>query len=480
MRKDIEDNFDKIVTELTAGNLVVMKSDTIYGIFALALDQTAVKKLHTIRRHNQKEGFLVLADSVESVARLVEIQPEVLARLKNIWPSRPDPDLGATSVIFQAVGANENLLTDTRWDPPEICFRVPNDNALRDLLHKTGPLCAPSANLPGQPPAQNITEARKYFGDAVDLYIDGGNAATATPSRMVKFRTDGTVETVRSDGRPHPEDFVITRRRKQFRFANFDAYENCFRLDEWAEKYQELLSSDKEIVLEIGAGSGEFLVELAKRNPDKIYLAIDRKSDRLYRGARRAMEEGITNIFFIFTTADKLKNVVPVGSASEVWLTFPDPFAREIYQSKRAELSKFYHDLLRFPDDKDYAKNLKIYEKDLRDFDTESTKNFDKYLSSDGGKRLTSSRFLDQYKEVLKPDGELFFKTDNAPLFDWSLEQFARDGWKNKFVTRDLHNSDAPDEAKVMTSYEERFTREKLSIKYAEFTNAKKGHHGKK
>jgi len=47
-------------------------------------------------------------------------------------------------------------------------------------------------------------------------------------------------------------------------------------------------------------------------------------------------------------------------------------------------------------------------------------------------------------------------------------------------VTRDLHNSDAPDEAKVMTSYEERFTREKLSIKYAEFTNAKKGHHGKK
>jgi len=473
MRQDIEKNFKQIVETLTDDKLVVMKSDTIYGIFVSALSQAAVKKLHVMRRNNQKEGFLVLADSVETVAQLVEIPPEVMARLKNIWPTCPDANLGATSVIFNATNANKNLLTDTRYSPPEICFRVPNDETLREVLRQTGPLCAPSANLPEQPPAQNIAEAKKYFSDKVTLYVDGGECNENSPSRIIKFASDGSVETVRADNRSHPEDFIITRRRKQFRFAKFDAYKNCFRLNQWIEQHEEILSSEKEIVLEIGAGSGEFLVELARHNPRKTYLAIDKKSDRLYRGARKALDEKLNNIFFIFASADKLKNIVPTHSVCEIWLTFPDPFAKEIYQEKRAGLAKFYHDSLRFPDDKNYDKNLEIYKENLREFEHETSRNFERYLSSDSRKRLTAPRFLKLYKEIVKPDGKLFFKTDNAPLFDWSLQQFTRNGWKSESVIRDLHNSDAPDEAKIMTSYEQRFAKEHLTIKYVAFSPEK-------
>ncbi len=504
MRQGITDNFDQIAAELKAGNLVVMKSDTIYGIFAAALNEKAIEKLYRVRQREPNRGSVILVDSIATIEKIVDLSPEIKSRMKNYWPDAQTiqnlsseqirAKFPATSVILADRERRFPWLNDTRGAESELSFRIPNDLNLRKLLSKTGPLSAPSANLPDQPPARNIVEARAYFAKKVSLYIDGGECAENAPSRIIRFRADNSVETLRSDGREHPEDFVIARRRKQFRFANFDAYENCFRLDEWQKfraEHPELNNchprtrsedpvdsrnkrendNDNEIVMEIGAGSGEFLTELARRNPDKTYLAIDRKSDRLYRGARKALESQINNVFFIYVSADRLKSVMPANSVSEIWVTFPDPFAREIYQSKRAELAKFHYDFLRFPDDEDYAKNKEIYEKDLRNFDIDSAKNFDKYLSSDSRKRLTAPRFLNLYKEILKPDGRLLFKTDNSPLFEWSMLSFQKNNWKVKFIARDLHaDPNAPLEAKVMTSYEQRFSAEGLPIKYAEFS----------
>jgi tRNA (guanine-N7-)-methyltransferase len=243
------------------------------------------------------------------------------------------------------------------------------------------------------------------------------------PSRIIILSTDGQVTTVRSDGRQHPEDFVITRRRKLYKFAKFDEYPTCFHLDEWLIF---LAGSDsakgKEIVVEIGAGSALFSVELARRHPEKTFLAVDIKGDRLYQGARHATELKLENIYFIRADIARITDIVPPHSVSETWLTFPDPWPPK----------------------------------------------------SDARHRLTAPRYLAYYSQLLASSelAVLHFKTDNPPLFEWSLEQFVAHGWTTEFVTRDLHNSGAPDAAKIMTTYEQRFVKEGLKINYAKFSRS--------
>jgi len=210
------------------------------------------------------------------------------------------------------------------------------------------------------------------------------------------------------------DDLVITRRRKKYKFAKFNELENCFQFDEWTGG-EKNLSGDK-IIVEIGAGSALFLVELARLHPDNFYIAIDIKSDRLYRGARKASEESIKNIIFIRSDIWRLNDILPKDSVDEIWLTFSDPYPRK----------------------------------------------------SDAKHRLTSPRFLEIYKNVLHRSGKLHFKTDNQPLFDWSLEQFEQNGWKIESLSRDLHKSNLSDEYKIMTTYEEKFVNEGLQIYFAD------------
>jgi tRNA (guanine-N7-)-methyltransferase len=407
---------------LAGGDLVVMRSDTVYGIFASALNRRAVEKLRSLRERDPSRGFIVLVDSVDAAARLVGLTDEMRKRLATIWRAG-----SSTSVILPADELKEKWLADTRSGRLTLCVRVPNDESLRKLLKKTGPLCAPSANPPDKPPARNVAEAKEYFGDAVSLYVDGGECENVTPSRIIKFG-DREIETVRSDGRSHAEDFVITRRRKLYKFARFDEYKTCFHLDEWLSFARPGLASTglaklANVVVEIGAGTALFSVELARRSPEKIFIAIDIKGDRLYQGAREADKLNLKNIYFIRADIARITEVMGSNSANEIWLTFPDPWPP----------------------------------------------------NSDARHRLTAPRFLACYREILastglaKKSGVLHFKTDNSPLFEWSLEQFAASGWKTEFVTRDLHDSDAPEEAKIMTSYEKRFVAEGLKINYARF-----------
>jgi len=508
VRKDIEDNFREIVATLKRGDLVVMKADTIYGIFCSAGDETAVAKLHAIRERDVRQGFITLADSVETIAKMVELRDEVFQRLKQIWNGK-NP---ATSVILDASNIREKWLPDQR---PEfkntICFRVPNDEILRKLLRETGPLCAPSANLPDQLPAHNIVEAKNYFRGGVALFVDGGEVRDNSPSRIIKFAGNGAVETIRDDGRPHPEDFVISRKRKLYKFAKFLDDSRCFNLEKWAQNRAKIfanfaepqnlsssgltggsskknnqldypIGSDndavvaREIVAEIGAGSAIFLTKLAEKNPDKIFVAMDRKSDRLWQGAKLANELNLANIFFVWAEASRLSQVFAKNSVSEIWLNFPDPFAKDNYQTARADFAKFYHDNLRFSDDKDYAKNLAKYQKDLHDFSELSRKKFAEFLLANDRQRLTAPQFLESYKKLLRENGALNLKTDNAPLFEWSLKNFAKN-WKTEFISRNLHNEKiaktAPEflqNAQIKTTYEEKFAAENWPIYFARFT----------
>lgn len=176
------------------------------------------------------------------------------------------------------------------------------------------------------------------------------------------------------------------------------------------------------LVVELGAGTGLLSVELARRHPENFYIALDIKSDRLYTGAKLATELGLGNIAFVRAEAKHLPEVVPDGLVSQIWLTFPDPYANQ----DQTGLKK-----------------------------------------SDAKHRLSAPRYLELYSRALqKQNGVLHFKTDNQPLFDWSKEQLERAGWKISELSHDLHSSDLPDDYKIKTSYETRFSEQGLPIYY--------------
>lgn len=220
------------------------------------------------------------------------------------------------------------------------------------------------------------------------------------------------------------KNLFITRKRKKWKFAHFDAFENCFtfsREDNSKEINNNIFSyfprskrGNRPLVLELAAGNAQFSLELARRYPETNFIAIDIKSDRLYTSAKQALAEGVGNIAFVRTHLNELKKIFGRNSVDEIWLTFPDPFPK-----KRS------------------AKH-----------------------------RLTHESFLRQYREILKDTGSLKFKTDNRDLFLWSLEQFVTEKWQLTELSFDLHESDLPSEYKVHTYYEQRYIGQGKSINY--------------
>ena len=210
----------------------------------------------------------------------------------------------------------------------------------------------------------------------------------------------------------NPDDFVVVRKRKKYKFAKFHNAENCFEFDEWRDFYQQHQPGVSR--LEIGAGTGLFSVELAARYPDKLFAAIDVKADRLQKGAYIALERGLKNIYFIRARADQISDLFALSTLVNIWVTFPDPFPK-----KRA-----------------------------------------------AGRRLTHPYFLRSYAQLLQPGGELLFKHDDRDFFCWSLEQLAAEKWQITELSFDLHESSLNDEYKIMTTYEQRWLNEGKAINF--------------
>jgi len=200
----------------------------------------------------------------------------------------------------------------------------------------------------------------------------------------------------------NPKDFIITRKRKKYNFALFANSPLCFELSEWRRQ-----SVD---VLELGAGTGLFSVELATRYPNRKIVAVDVKADRLQKGANLAKERGLTNIFFVRARADQLGDIVQAGSLKSLWMTFPDPFPK-----KRA-----------------------------------------------AGRRMTHTHYLQMYKDLLHADGAFYLKHDNRDFFMWSLEQLVGERWHIDELSFDLHDSALSDDYKIHTTYETRWLGEGL------------------
>lgn len=177
-------NSPEIVRILLQGGIGVVRTDTLYGLIACAADEAAVNKVYALKDRSAHKSPIVLIHDTSQLFDTVSSQTEQL--LGSVWP-------GPVSVILPSTQAP----TWIRRENDSVAYRQPNDQSLSQLLARSGPLIAPSANPEGESPAMNIAEAKAYFGNSVDFYIDGGQVMDGTPSQLIRVNQDGSTDRLR-------------------------------------------------------------------------------------------------------------------------------------------------------------------------------------------------------------------------------------------------------------------------------------------
>ncbi len=162
---------------LEQGGVGVIPTDTIYGIVGLALSRGAVSRIYRLRHRRPDKPMIILIGSLNDLESFgVKLDKETGKAVKKLWP-------GKVSILLPCPLKKFSYL---HRETEKLAFRLPAKSSLRRLLGITGPLVAPSANLEGKPPAKTIMEAKKYFGEGVDFYIDSGRLVSK-PSTLAKF-----------------------------------------------------------------------------------------------------------------------------------------------------------------------------------------------------------------------------------------------------------------------------------------------------
>ena len=180
---------------------------------------------------------------------------------------------------------------------------------------------------------------------------------------------------------------------------------SAFQVKDAQEKkgaWRALMPDCRELWVEVGCGKGKFTVETAQANPDVLMIGVERCREAMVMAMEKARDMGLTNVFFVDMDVALMEGCFTPGEIDRLFINFPDPWPR----SKQAK------------------------------------------------RRLTYRTFLRLYSRVIKDGGEIHFKTDNAKLFEFSLEELELVGLPTKNVTRDLH---ANGPVGIMTGYEEKF-----------------------
>jgi L-threonylcarbamoyladenylate synthase len=165
---------------LERGGVAVVPTDTIYGLVGSALKPAAVEHIYSLRQRDANKPLITLIGDLSDLERFgLPVRPAAAAILEKIWP-------GPVSVIL---ACHDPALAYLHRGSGGVSFRLPAKLELRELLRQAGPLVAPSANPQGATPAVTIEEARAYFGEVVDVYVDGGRLEAA-PSALVDLRAD--------------------------------------------------------------------------------------------------------------------------------------------------------------------------------------------------------------------------------------------------------------------------------------------------
>lgn len=171
---------------------------------------------------------------------------------------------------------------------------------------------------------------------------------------------------------------------------------------EYKGNWRSLKADCAALWVEVGCGKGKFTVETAEANPHVLLIAVERCREAMVVAMEKAKAMGLTNVFFIDMDVANIEEIFAAGEMDRLFINFPDPWPRK--------------------------KNAK--------------------------RRLTHRSFLDKYCRTVKEGGEIHFKTDNAPLFEYSLEEFAACGLQVNRLTRNLHENGI---VGIMTGYEEKF-----------------------
>ncbi|MBQ3530255.1 MAG: tRNA (guanosine(46)-N7)-methyltransferase TrmB [Oscillospiraceae bacterium] len=167
-------------------------------------------------------------------------------------------------------------------------------------------------------------------------------------------------------------------------------------------KWRTLMQDATSLWVEVGCGKGKFTAETAEANPDVLLIAVERCREAMVVAMEKARNMNLKNVFFIDMDVANMEEIFAGGEIDRLFINFPDPWPRK--------------------------KNAK--------------------------RRLTHRSFLDKYCRTVKTGGEIHFKTDNAPLFEYSVEEFAACGLQVNNLTRNLHENGI---VGIMTGYEEKF-----------------------
>lgn len=170
-----------------------------------------------------------------------------------------------------------------------------------------------------------------------------------------------------------------------------------------------LMPGAGKIRLELGCGKGRFTAETAKAHPEDLYIAVERVPEAMVVAMERAMEMGLNNVFFVDGDAALLRDYFGPDELELIYINFCDPWPSHKHARRR----------------------------------------------------LTHENFLVLYREILRPGGQIHVKTDNRELFEYSLFQFPKAGYRLSEITRDLHANGV---CGVMTDYEEKFHHAGTSI----------------
>lgn len=219
-------------------------------------------------------------------------------------------------------------------------------------------------------------------------------------------------------------------KRKLKKFAEVSSFHNCFFLSfeqSKAEglplkgKWNELFfKNNNPIVLELGCGKGEYTVGLAKRYPEKNFIGIDIKGNRIWTGAKTAVDDKMDNVAFVRTRIDFIEACFSKNEVSEIWITFPDPQPQKTRERKR----------------------------------------------------LTNMMFINRYRNILIEGGAINLKTDNEPFYQYSREVVKDNKFEELDFTNDLYaDISLRDEAltNIKTHYEELFSKKGFKICYLKF-----------
>ncbi len=179
----------KLIETLSDGNVAVMKTDTLYGLIGLANNRSVVERIFSLKERNPAKPLIVLIHHLSEIEKMdIFIPPFIQKIMDEYWP-------GKVTIIIP-VGEKPHLHYLHRGTK-HIAFRIPFDPFVLAVLQETGPLVAPSANPEGFPPAKNIREAKRYFGDVVHYYHDRGECTNEKPSRIIQILENGDTKVVR-------------------------------------------------------------------------------------------------------------------------------------------------------------------------------------------------------------------------------------------------------------------------------------------